>query len=52
MYGVPTDLDVSAFYGGRHDQLCLGPFDLQFHFSNGKSISVGDRGDLSTQPER
>jgi hypothetical protein len=40
MYGVPTDLDVSAFYGGRHDQLCLGPFDLQFHFSNGKSISV------------
>jgi hypothetical protein len=40
MYGVPADLDLTALYGGRLDQLCLGPFDIQFRFSTGHRISV------------
>lgn len=40
MYGVPADLDLSDLYGGRLDQICLGPFDLQFKFSTGHQFSV------------
>jgi hypothetical protein len=40
MYGVPTDLDLRALHGARLDQLCLGPFQLEFHFSSGHAISV------------
>lgn len=34
MYGVPPDLDLSIFIGLELNQIRLGPFDLQFHFSS------------------
>lgn len=40
MHGVPPDLDLTDLYGGRLDQICLGPFDLQFRFSTGHRFSV------------
>jgi hypothetical protein len=40
MYGIPADLDLRALHGRRLDQLCLGSFDLQFHFSGGYTITV------------
>jgi hypothetical protein len=40
MYGVPRDLNLSLFYGARLNQICLGPFDLQFNFSTGANITV------------
>ncbi len=40
MYGVPSDLDLTRFYGASLDQICLGPFYLSFNFSNGMHIRV------------
>lgn len=40
MYGVPSDLDLTGFYGANLNQICLGPFDLAFNFSTGMHISV------------
>lgn len=40
MYGVPADLDLTDLYGAGLDQICLGPFDLQFRFSTGHQFSV------------
>ena len=37
MYGVPADLDLTPFKGMDLNQICLGAFDLQFHFSSGPS---------------
>ena len=32
MFGVPADLDLSAYLGATLTQVCLGEFQLQFHF--------------------
>ena len=32
MYGVPRDLDLSRFIGATLIQVCLGEFQVQFHF--------------------
>ena len=43
MHGVPRDLDLDMFVGLNLNQIGLGPFDLQFHFSSpsgGGDISV------------
>lgn len=32
MYGVPQDLDLSRFLGATLIQVCLGEFQVQFHF--------------------
>jgi hypothetical protein len=40
MYGVPPDLDLTRLFGATLNQICLGPFDLQFHFSNGVHLTV------------
>jgi len=37
MYGVPADLDLTPFIGLDLNQICLGPFDLRFHFDKGAS---------------
>lgn len=34
MYRFPADLDLSSIIGQDLCQLCLGPYDLQLHFSN------------------
>ena len=39
MYGVPEDLDLSPFVGWQLNQICIGPYDLQFHVSGRGSIS-------------
>jgi hypothetical protein len=40
MYGVPANLDLRGFHGGRLDQICVGTFQVQFSFSNSHTISV------------
>jgi len=37
MHGVPADLDLTRFIGLDLNQICLGPFDLGFHFYRGAS---------------
>ena len=42
MYGVPHDLDLSRFVGATLIQICLGEFQVQFHFqATGRSGSAG-----------
>jgi hypothetical protein len=40
MYGVPANLDLSFLHGAELVQICLGQFQLQFHFHPIGSISV------------
>ncbi len=40
MYGVPADLDLSFLHGEELIQVCLGQYQLQFHFHPVGSISV------------
>ena len=40
MYGVPADLDLSFLNGTVLVQVCLGQFQVQFHFHPIGSISV------------
>ena len=54
MYGVPHDLDLSRFVGATLIQVCLGEFQVQFHFQaadtagseEGLSIGVEGRWEL------
>jgi len=46
--GVPADVDLTRINGMDLNQICSGPFDLQFHFSSGPSISVDARGGWRT----
>ncbi len=39
MYGVPRDLDLSRFVGATLIQVCLGEFQVQFHFQAAGSVS-------------
>jgi hypothetical protein len=40
MYGVPLDLDLSFLHGAELIQICLGLYQLQFHFHPTGLISV------------
>jgi hypothetical protein len=40
MYGVPADLPIQPFVGQELNQICLGRFQIQLHFSGAGSISV------------
>ena len=40
MYGVPADLDLAFLHGAELIQVCLGQYQLQFHFHPAGSISV------------
>ncbi len=44
MYGVPQDLDLSRFVGATLIQVCLGEFQVQFHFQ--AAGGVGSEGML------
>ena len=52
MDGVPADLDLSSLHGAELIQVCLGVWQVQFHFQTGASISVeGDWDLLNDQGE-
>ncbi|MDB5338641.1 MAG: hypothetical protein JWN70_4260 [Planctomycetaceae bacterium] len=40
MYGVPADLNLVFLHGAELTQVCLGLYQLQFHFHPAGSISV------------
>jgi hypothetical protein len=40
VYGVPADLDLSRFQGAELIQICLGEFQIQFHFHPKGMISA------------
>src|SRR3989442_775803 len=46
MYGVPADLDLSRFKGAVLIQLCIGEFQVQFHFHPIGTISVEGKWEL------
>jgi hypothetical protein len=40
MHGVPANLDLRPFHGDTLTQLCLGQYQVQFHFSWANCIFV------------
>lgn len=38
MYRVPKDLNLDDIIGSEVHQICLGRYDVQFHFHSGRSI--------------
>lgn len=42
MYGVPHDLDLSRFLGATLIQVCLGEFEVQFHFQAASTAGSQD----------
>lgn len=46
MYGVPADLPIQAFVGHEANQICLGRFQVQLHFSGVGSIQMEGRWEL------
>lgn len=40
MYGVPAGLDLAFLHGAELIQVCLGQYQVQFHFHPAGSISV------------
>lgn len=46
MYGVPDDLPIQPFVGQDLNQICLGRFQIQLHFSGAGSISVEGRWEI------
>ena len=40
MHGVPADLPLAAFVGFTLDQICLGQFQVQFHFGGEPGITA------------
>jgi hypothetical protein len=46
MYGVPADLDLSHFTNAVLIRLCLGEYQVQFHFHPLGSISVEGKWEL------
>lgn len=46
MYGVPEDLPLQRFVGEDLNQICLGQYQIQFHFSGTGSISVEGQWEL------
>jgi len=41
MHGVPVDLPLAGFVGCTLDQICIGQFQLQFHFSGERGTGGG-----------
>jgi hypothetical protein len=39
MHGVPVDLPLASFVGFTLEQICLGQFQVQFHFSGEPGVS-------------
>ena len=50
MYGVPRDLDLNRFVGATLIQICLGEFQVQFHFQT--ASRGGSEGMLHIDVER
>ncbi len=46
VYGVPAELDLTPFVGVDLNQICLGRFQVQFHFSGAGVISCESYWDL------
>jgi hypothetical protein len=46
MHGVPADLPIQAFVGHEANQICLGRFQIQLHFSGVGSIQMEGRWEL------
>jgi hypothetical protein len=46
VYGVPADLDLTYLHGAELIQVCLGQYQLQFHFHPKGNISVECRWEL------
>lgn len=44
MHGVPADLPLAMFENATLIQVCLGEFQLQFHFQTGESAWPGPNG--------
>jgi hypothetical protein len=40
MHGVPVDLPLAAFIGFTLDQICLGQFQVQFHFGGEPGVTA------------
>ena len=46
MHGVPSDLPLAPFIGRECNQIALGRFQIQFHFSGTGSIYAESRWEL------
>ena len=61
MHGVPADLPIQPFVGQELNEICVGRFQIQLHFSGAGRISVeggwelrdgaGDIVDRAAEPE-
>jgi len=51
MYGIPPDLDLSLFQGAELIQICLGEFQIQFHFHPKGMISAEGKWELRNASE-
>lgn len=40
MYGIPLNLDLDDIVGAEIRQICIGRYDVQFHFTSGRGIFV------------
>jgi hypothetical protein len=40
---IPADLDLAPLIGRQLNQICIGPFDLQFRFDSDRSIACQGR---------
>ena len=49
MYGVPADLPLSVFLNTTLIQICLGQYQIQFHFVPQGYISVEGRWELKDE---
>lgn len=49
MYGVPEHLDLSRFVGATLVQVCLGEYQVQFHFQPAREAGSPDRLTVSVE---
>lgn len=40
MYGLSPNLKIEGMVGHTLNQICIGKYDVQFHFSSGTNIAV------------
>ncbi len=45
MYRIPDDLDLNDIVNSEIQQICLGRYDVQFHFASGTIVAV--QGDVT-----
>ena len=43
MYGFAPDLEIEGLISSELEQICIGKFDVQFHFGSGTFIAVQGR---------